>query len=360
MPDYAKYLNPDVLSKISRLELRARMVVEGFISGMHRSPYHGYSVEFAAHREYVPGDDIRHIDWRVFARGDRLYIKQYEEETNLRAHILLDCSKSMGYPEHAPPPGPPLLRGGENEAWRAGGENESWPAGGENEAWPRGGKNESLLEGGTDKLPPLLRGGSRMSKFDYACTVAASLAYLLLNQQDSCGLVLFDHAIRDQVPPASSPAQVSSIIELIERQRPDRTTDMKMLPAQLADQLRQRGLIILISDLLADADEIVGGLQQLRHGRQDLIVLQVLDHDELTFPFEHNTLFEGLEDPGIQLLTDPQSLRAAYLRVVRDFVSRIRASCVNNRIDYRLLSTTDPLDGALTAFLAGRMRQTGR
>lgn len=325
MPDYAKYLNPDVLAKISRLELRARMVVEGFISGMHRSPYHGYSVEFAAHREYVPGDDIRHIDWRLFARGDRLYIKQYEEETNLRAHILLDCSKSMAYREHATPPSPPLSRGGE--------ESLSRKARGE---------------------------GSRMSKFDYACTVAASLAYLLLNQQDSCGLVLFDHAIRHQVPPASSPAQVSSIIELIERQRPDHTTDIKMLPAQLADQLRQRGLIILISDLLADADEIVSGLQQLRHGRQDLIVLQVLDHDELTFPFEHNTLFEGLENPGIRLLTDPQSLRAAYLRVVGDFVSRIRASCVNNRIDYRLLSTRDPLDAALTAFLAARMHQARR
>ncbi len=325
MPDYAKYLNPEVLAKISRLELRARMVVEGFISGMHRSPYHGYSVEFAAHREYVPGDDIRHIDWRLFARGDRLYIKQYEEETNLRAHILLDCSKSMAYPEHATPPSPPLLRGGTNEPL------------------PRGGW-----------------GGLRMSKFDYACTVAASLVYLLLNQQDSCGLVLFDHAIRDQVPPASNPAQVSSIIELIERQRPDHTTDMKMLPAQLADQLHQRGLIILVSDLLADADEIVGGLQQLRHGRQDLIVLQVLDHDELTFPFEHNTLFEGLEDPEVQLLTDPQSLRAAYLRVVGDFVSRIRASCVNNRIDYRLLSTRDPLDAALTTFLAARMHQTRR
>ncbi|MGQ9650128.1 MAG: DUF58 domain-containing protein [Phycisphaerae bacterium] len=346
MPDYAKYLNPDVLAKISRLELRAKMVVEGFISGMHRSPYHGYSVEFAAHREYVPGDDIRHIDWRLFARGDRLYIKQYEEETNLRAHILLDCSKSMGYPEHAIPPSTPLTRGRKTRRGKTS-----------------GGKNESLSWGGTDQLPPLTRGGSggaHMSKFDYACTVAASLVYLLLNQQDSCGLVLFDHAIRDQVPPASSPAQLSSIMELIERQKPDHTTDIKMLPARLADQPRQRGLIVLISDLLADPDEIVSGLQRLRHGRQDLIVLQVLDHDELTFPFERNTLFEGLEDPETQLLTDPQSLRAAYLRVVGDFVSRIRESCVNNRIDYRLLSTRDPLDGALTAFLAARMHQTRR
>jgi uncharacterized protein (DUF58 family) len=200
----------------------------------------------------------------------------------------------------------------------------------------------------------------RMTKFDYACTLAASLAYLLLHQQDSCGLVLFDHEIRDYVPPASSPAQIPSIIDLIERQKPDHKTDVKMLPAQLADQLHHRGLVILISDLLADADDIVNGLQQLRHGRQDLIVLHVMDHDELDFPFENNTLFEGLEAPEIQLLADPQSLRAAYLQVVGDFVSRIRASCVNNRIDYRLMSTREPLDGALTAFLAARMHQTAR
>jgi uncharacterized protein (DUF58 family) len=325
------------------------MVVEGFISGMHRSPYQGYSVEFAAHREYVPGDDIRHIDWRLFARGDRLYIKQYEEETNLRAHILLDCSKSMAYPENATPPGPPLVRGGTNDL----------------PPLARGGTNDlpALAKGGTSNLPPFTRGGrggSPMTKFDYACTIAASLAYLLLHQQDSCGLVLFDHAIRDQVPAASSPAQLQSLIELIERQRPDHTTDMKMLPAQLADRLRQRGLIILISDLLADADEIVSGLQQLRQGRQDLIVLQVLDDDELNFPFENNTLFEGLEAPDVRILADPQSLRAAYLRIVGDFVSRIRASCVNNRIDYRLISTRDPLDAALTTFLAARMHQTAR
>lgn len=346
----ARYLNPDVLAKISRLELRARMVVEGFISGMHRSPYQGYSVEFAAHREYVPGDDIRHIDWRLFARGDRLYIKQYEEETNLRAHILLDCSKSMAYPENATPPAPPLLRGGERDGAPPS------AMGGTDDLPP-------LTRGGTNNLPPLPRGGrggSRMTKFDYACTIAASLAYLLLHQQDSCGLVLFDHAIRDQVPAASSPAQLQSLIEVIERQRPDRTTDMKMLPAQLADRLRHRGLLILISDLLADADEIISGLRQLRRGRQDLIVLHILDHDELTFPFENNTLFEGLEAPDLRILADPQSLRAAYLRIVGDFVTRVRASCVNNRIDYRLISTRDPLDGALTAFLAARMHQTAR
>ena len=304
MADYKKYLDPEVLAKISRLELRARMIVEGFISGMHKSPYHGYSVEFASHREYVPGDDIRHIDWRLFGRGDRLYIKQYEEETNLRTHILLDCSRSMAYPEHT--------------------------------------------------------GNGHMNKFDYACTLAASLVYLLMHQQDACGLVLFDHAIREQIPPTSSTAQLHAMIELIERNPPDSTTDMKILFTQLAEQLRRRGLIIVISDLLTDVDEVIQGLQQLRYTRHDVIVLHVLDHDELTFPFEDNTMFEGLEAPDVQLLTDPQSLRASYLQIVQRFISRVRSACMDHRIDYKLFSTRDPLDGGLSAFLAARMRQVAR
>ena len=304
MADYRKYLDPEVLAKISRLELRARMIVEGFISGMHKSPYHGYSVEFASHREYVPGDDIRHIDWRLFGRGDRLYIKQYEEETNLRTHILLDCSRSMAYPEHT--------------------------------------------------------GNGHMNKFDYACTLAASLVYLLMHQQDACGLVLFDHAIREQIPPTSSTAQLYAMIELIERNPPDSTTDMKILFTQLAEQLRRRGLVIVISDLLTDVDEVIQGLQQLRYTGHDVIVLHVLDHDELAFPFEDNTMFEGLEAPDVQLLTDPQSLRASYLQIVQRFISRVRSACMDHRIDYRLLSTRDPLDGGLSAFLAARMRQVAR
>lgn len=305
MADYKKYLRPEVLTKISRLELRARMVVEGFISGMHKSPYHGFSVEFASHREYVPGDDIRHIDWRLFGRGDRLYIKQYEEETNLRTHILLDCSRSMAYPG-----------------------------------------------------PDVRHRDGRMTKFEYAATAAASLIYLLMHQQDACGLLLFDHHVREQIPPTSSTAQLRSMIELIERNRPDETTEVKMLFSQLAERLRRRGLIVVISDLLTGVDDLVLGLQRLRYTQHDVIVLHVMDHDELEFPFEDNTLFEGLELPDLQLLTDPQSLRASYLEVVRSFISRVRSACADHRIDYRLISTRDPLDTALSSFLAARMRQT--
>lgn len=315
MPDYRKYLDPEVLAKISRLELRARMVVEGFISGMHKSPYQGFSVEFASHREYVPGDDIRHIDWRLYARGDRFYIKQYEEETNLRTHILLDCSRSMAYPQE--------------DAIHATGDRGDGKRG-------------------------------RMTKYDYACTLAASLVYLLIHQQDACGLVMFDHAIREQIPPTSSSVQLRSLIELIERNAPAHTTNMKMMLSQVAEHVRQRGLIILISDLLTDVDSVIEGLQRLRYTRHDVIVLHVLDHDELNFPFTDNTLFEGLEHPDVQVLTDPQSLRASYLEIVQNFVSRVRAACVNHRIDYRLLSTRDPLDAGLATFLAARMHQTAR
>jgi uncharacterized protein (DUF58 family) len=297
-------LDPEVLTKITRLELRARMVVEGYVSGMHRSPYQGFSVEFASHREYAPGDDIRHIDWRLFARGDRLYVKQYEEETNLRTHILLDCSRSMAYPVH------------ERPGWR--------------------------------------------NKYDYAATLAASLIYLLMMQQDACGLTLFDQSIREQLPPSSRPAQLQSMIERIEANPPAEGTDTKILLARLAEQVRQRGLIVLISDLLADVDETIAGLQRLCHAGHDIIVLHVLDHDELVFPFRENILFEGLEQADLQLLTDPQSLRASYLQIVEAFTRRVRAACMDGRIDYALLSTRDPLDAALSAFLASRMHRTAK
>ncbi len=304
MADYKKYLNPDVLTKISRLELRARMVVEGFISGMHKSPYQGFSVEFASHREYVPGDDTRHIDWRLFGRADRYYIKQYEEETNLRTQILLDCSRSMAYPEHP-------------------------------------------TSGG-------------MTKYDYACTLAASLVYLLMHQQDACGLTMFDESIRERIPPTSSTGQLRSIIDVIERNAPSDATDVKMLFMQLAEQFKQRGLVVLISDLLTDVDEVIQGLQRLRYTRHDVIVFHVLDYDEVHFPFEDNTQFDGLEAPDVSLLTDPQSLRESYLEIVQAFISKVRSECMNHRIDYKLMTTRDPLDAGLSTFLAARMHQAAR
>lgn len=298
MSDYTRYLRPEVLIRISRLEMRARKVVEGFLSGRHRSPFHGFSVEFATHREYVPGDDTRHIDWRVYARADRYFIKQYEEETNVRAYILLDCSGSMGYPEQ--------------------------------------------------------RRGQRMTKFDYAATVAASLAYLLVHQQDAPGLILFDHEVRDHLPPRSNPAQLRNLIDVMDRAKPDGPTEIKMLLGQLAERIKQRSFVILVSDLLADPDEIVRGLEHFSYNGHDVLVLHVLDQDELTFDFKENILFEGIEDASFEMLTDPQSLRQSYLDALHTFLTRIQSACVNHQIDYVRMSTTDSLAVALSAFLARR------
>ena len=294
-----RFLNPDVLAHISDLEFRARSVVEGFVSGMHRSPYHGYSVEFAQHREYVPGDDIRHLDWRVYGKSDRFYIKQFEEETNLRCQMLLDCSSSMRYPDH---------------------------------------KVES----------------GRMTKFEYAATLCASLAYLLIHQQDAVGLTLFDNDIRTNIPPQSNQGHLQALIGHIDRARLDAPTLSNAMFERVAGQLPSRGVVVVVSDLLADVTDVIAGLQRFRHGDRDVIVMHVLDHDEREFPFQENTLFEGLEAPDLQLFADPQSLRTAYLEAVDAFVARIRAACTNQRIDYVGLSTTDPLDVALRGYLAAR------
>jgi len=294
------YLNPEILANIGDLEIRARFVVEGFVSGMHRSPYHGYSVEFAQHKEYVHGDDIRHLDWRVYGRSDRFYIKQYEEETNLRAHILLDCSTSMRYPEHE-------------------------------------------------------QAAGRLTKFEYAATLAASMAYLLIHQQDAAGLILFDNRIRCDLPPLSNQAHLKSILGHIDQARLDQPTESRPLFARLASKLQRRSLVIVISDLLADRDDVIEGLERIRFANHEVVVMHILDHDERTFPFQENTLFEGIETPDQQIMVDPQSLRRGYLDALDAFLSKIKGACTDHQIDYVELSTKDRLDVALRAYLAARM-----
>ncbi len=302
MNDSANYFRPDVLSKIGRLELRARRVVEGFLSGLHKSPYKGFSVEFAEHRQYVPGDDVRHLDWRAYAKTDRLLIKEYEVETNLRTHVVLDCSGSMAYPEH-------------------------------------------------DARDGL------MTKWDYAATLAACLAHVSHRQQDGVGLTLFDREIRRQLPVSTSRAGLIGLVQCLEDTAPDEATDTKIVFQHLAEQMPRRGLVVLISDLLTDFNDIVNGLQRFRFSQHDVLVMHVLDRDELEFPFTDQTLFEGMEDLDVEIRTDPQSLRRSYIEAVQGFVSRIRGTCLDHGIDYALLSTADPLDVALTRFLANRMHR---
>jgi uncharacterized protein (DUF58 family) len=298
--DARRYFLPEVLTRISRLELRARHVVEGFISGMHASPFKGFSVEFADHREYSPGDDLRHIDWRVYARSDRFYVKEYEVETNLRAHLLLDCSGSMAYPEHA--------------------------------------------------------GSDRMTKWEYAATVAVSLAHLLaVEQSDAAGLVLFDERIRAELPPSASVASLAGVVETVEANAPAGKTEVKMPFADLAERIGRRGMVVVISDLLTDLDELLEGLRRFQAGHHNVLVLHVLDQDELEFPFADRTLFEGMEEAGVEVLTDPQSLRGSYREAVQRFIERVRGACLERHIDYALFSTADPLDAALATFLAKRM-----
>lgn len=291
-----QYLDPKVLTKITRLDLRARLVVEGFISGLHRSPFHGFSVEFASHREYVPGDDIKHIDWKVQAKTDRFYVKQYEEETNLKCTFLLDASESMRY-------------------HRAGRE--------------------------------------ALSKYDYAATAAASLAFLLQQQQDAVGLAVFDEQLRDYIPASASSAQLRRMVHAMHVQEPAAKTSLESICHALAEKISRRGLVCVVSDLFVDLDGLIRALEHFRHYDHEVLVLHIMDADELEFPFQGTTMFRGLEELG-RLTIDPRSLREAYLKEVDDFCHDVRRRCVANRIDYKRVSTTDHLDAALCAFLAAR------
>ncbi|MBI4566357.1 MAG: DUF58 domain-containing protein [Planctomycetes bacterium] len=294
MAEVSKYLDPKVLNRITRLELKARQIVEGFVAGMHKSPYHGFSVEFAAHREYTAGDDIKHLDWKVFGRSDRLYIKEYELETNLRSHILVDCSESMDY------------RSAES------------------------------------------------SKFELACTIAASMAHLTLRQQDAVGLVTFDKEVKSIIPSHSGRGQMHSILGMLGLAGAKNKTDLSTVFHALAERFDKKGLVIVISDLFDDPDKLIKALQHFRHRRQDLIVFHVLDEYEVTFPFQRMTLFEGLEEYP-KILVDPRALRQAYLEELEKFCSKIRRGCVQSQIDYVQVTSDKPLEVELTRYLASRL-----
>lgn len=304
--DYRQYLDPATLAKVAALDIRARLIVEGFITGMHRSPYKGFSVEFAQHRPYSTGDDIKYIDWKVFGRTDRHYIKQYEEETNLHVMLLVDASESMTY---------------------AGQQVKGWK--------PSGGK------------------GTGWRKFDHATSIAASLAYVALHQQDSAGLAVFDEKVRHFIKPSNNPRQWRTIIDELTTVPKNQKTRTGAILDEIAEQMRHRSLIVLISDLFDDPEGIVKGIQHLRYRRHDLIVLQILDHDELAFPFESTTLFKGLEEAG-ELVVEPRALREAYLEELRKHSDILREACHQLHVDYAQIDTSLPLDVTLPGFLATR------
>ncbi len=292
--DYRRFLQPEALSRISRLEIRARQVVEGFLSGLHRSPYFGQSVEFVQHREYVSGDDIRRVDWKVWSKTDKFYIKLYEEDTNLRTTLLVDLSESMQF-----------------------------------------------------------RSGA-MSKYDYGCTIAAALAHLLLKQQDSVGLYAFDENIRAQVPPSSRRNHLHAILQSLAQNDPAKKTGIEHILRQVADEQTQRGMIVLISDLLVEREGLYKGLKMLRHRGHDVLVMHVLDDEEIDFTYSGTTRFEGMEELG-ELVCDPRSLREGYLDALRAYLDDIRRFCARHLVDYQIIRTSEYLDAALLHYFNHRL-----
>ena len=285
--------DPRVLAKLKNLYLRARFVVDGVMVGIHPSRAKGLSSEFEEHREYSPGDDVRHIDWKAYGKFDRYSIKEYRETTNLKAYILLDASSSMSYASDG------------------------------------------------------------LSKFEYGSTLTASLAYLMLKQQDAVGLITFSNRIEKMVPPLATPGHLFAILKELEDRIPSGETSSGPVLQELAGSLKRRGFIILISDLLDKPEEVMRGLKQLRSRGNDVMVFHLLDRDELEFPFDQPTLFIDLEE-DTKLLTDPQAVRSAYLQAMNSLIEGYRQSCASYLIDYSLFNTSVGLDRALVRYLTWR------
>lgn len=292
------YLDPAVLARLEGLQLRAARIVEGYVSGLHRSPYQGFSVEFAEHREYAPGDDLRYVDWKVFGKTDKVYLKQYEEETNLIAYLVLDTSESMLYQSEAAP----------------------------------------------------------LSKLEYAQCSAAALAYLVIRQQDSAGLVTFDDAVRQFVRPSSSASHLAQLVGVMEQTDAVRKTRTGPIFHELAERFTRRGIVFILSDLFDNTEAMLAGLKHFRHRRHDVVVLHTLDPAELDFPFQHATMFHGMEAMG-DLLVEPAQLRRAYQQEIQRFTSQVRAGCLAQGADYVQVRTDQPLDNVLNTYLAQRRRR---
>lgn len=288
-----KYFDPVVLARISNLTLLARHVVEGIMAGLHRSSIHGLSVEFSEHRAYAPGDELRRIDWKLFARQDRYFVKEYEAETNLKAYILIDSSASMGY------------------------------------------------------------GSGKVSKLEYACYIAASLSYLMLLQRDAVGLVTVSDDGVKVVSPRSTPHHLRAVISELERLEPAGRMDILGALHDVASKLHRRGLFILLSDFIEDPDRIERGVRHLHYRKNDIMAFHIADRDEIELPFKRVTLFRDLEE-DLEVTTDPKEIRREYREAVQSHINRVRDVCHANAADYDLLLTDEPLHQSLVRYLARR------
>lgn len=290
-----KLMDPKLLAMMSKLEIKSRQVVEGIFAGLHKSPYKGFSVEFAEHREYVPGDELKYLDWKVYGKSDKLFIKEFEEETELKCNFLVDTSASMLYK--------------------------------------------------SDKL----------SKLEYADNIVASLSFLLLQQGDSVGVTLFDEGVKKYLPPRGGPRHFRLILEELVKAVPGKDTDMGAAFHDLAEKTKKRGLVVIVSDFFDKIANILVGLAHFKHKRHDVIVFHIMDRDELTFPFDEMTMFKGLETFP-DLVTEPWQVRQGYLQEVNTFVNQLKKGCEDKQIDYVQVITDEPLDQKLSQYLSLRQR----
>ncbi|MDI6780336.1 MAG: DUF58 domain-containing protein [Bacteroidota bacterium] len=294
--DYRKYLQPEVVAKLSNMELVAQLVVEGFITGLHKSPYHGFSVEFAEHRQYMPGDEPKHIDWKIYGKTDRYYIKQFEEETNLKSYIILDASRSMAY-----------------------------------------GSNRKI------------------SKLEYASYIAAALSYLMVQQRDAVGLTVYDEKVRTFMPPHATKSYLKAILKQLELTEGSNKTGTAASLHQIAERIKRRGLVIILSDLFDKPNEVATALKHFRHKKNEVIVMQILDPLERSFAFGGDAVFKDMETSE-EIMTQPWHLQKAYQEEMKKFLDYYKKECRENNIDYVLLDTTTPFDTALFQYLSKRQR----
>jgi len=294
--DYKRFLDPSVVSKISGLELRARLIVEGFLLGLHKSPYHGFSIEFSQHRPYMQGDSPKDIDWKVYGKSDRFFVKQYEEETNLKSYIMLDVSKSMSFSS-----------------------------------------------------------GGNVSKHEYAAQLAASLSYLMLKQKDAVSLSVYSSQIKNYLPPNSSRIYLTEILSALSKAAPDAGTNTAFCLNQISDKITKRGLVVIISDLFDDPAMVISAIKKFRFYKNEVIVFQILDVAEKNFSFQKDAIFKDLET-GEEITTQPYQIQKAYRNAMEAFIKKIKNECLRNGVEYNLIETSTPFDKALFTYLQKRSR----
>ena len=295
-PDYRNYLDPSIIPKINSLELRARLVVEGFMVGLHKSPYHGFSVEFTQHRPYMQGDSLKDVDWKVYGKTEKYFIKQYEEETNLKSYILLDISRSMDFVS-----------------------------------------------------------GESVSKLEYASTLAAALSYMMIKQQDAVGLTLYSNKIIQHLQPKAARPYLQEILKTLSSAAPSETTNTAVCLNSVAEKIKRRGLVIVISDLFDNVRSIISALKHFSYNKNEVIVFQILDPIERSFAFGRDAIFRDMETEE-EMTTQPYQIQKAYKLAMEEFITSIKRECLNSNIDYNLIETTEPFDKALLSYIQKRSK----